>query len=215
MQDLLKCIRSGNREGRGAVSVLWGITPDMTEGRTPADIAMDRYAAGDDGAFGDLYDAIGPRLYGYLLRKTRDAGVAEDVLQQTMLRIHEHRGSFEQGAHVVPWAIAIASRLSVDAHRRRRREALAATENEPDAASPDPDAEAYAVAAETAKRIRTVLDGLPENQRVAFELIKQEGLPVAQAAAVLGISVSAVKLRAFRAYEALRAVLGDVIGGEP
>jgi RNA polymerase sigma-70 factor, ECF subfamily len=185
------------------------------EGRSAADIAMDRYAAGDDGAFGDLYDAIGPRVYGYLLRKTRDAGVAEDVLQQTMLRIHEHRGSFEEGAHVLPWAIAIASRLAVDAHRRRRKEALAPTDAEADATSPDPDAEAYAVAGETAKKIRAALDALPENQRVAFELIKQEGLPVAQAAAVLGISVSAVKLRAFRAYEALRKVLGDAIGGDP
>jgi RNA polymerase sigma-70 factor, ECF subfamily len=185
------------------------------EGRSPADVAMDRYAAGEDAAFGDLYDALGPRVYGFLLRKTRDAGVAEDVLQQTMLRIHEHRGTFEKGAHVVPWAIAIASRLAVDAHRRRRKEALSATDQEPDVTSLDADAEAYAVAAETAKKIRTELEKLPENQRVAFELIKQEGLPVAEAAAVLGISVSAVKLRAHRAYEALRKMLGDAIGGEP
>lgn len=176
---------------------------------------MDRYAAGDDSAFADVYDGIAPRLYGYLLRKTRDAGIAEDVLQQTMLRIHRNRGAFEPGAHVLPWAIAIASRLAVDTHRRRRKEALAKSEDEPDTTSPDPDAEAYAVAAETAHRIRAELDKLPENQRVAFELIKQEGLPVAQAAAVLGISVSAVKLRAFRAYEALRKALGDAIGGEP
>lgn len=63
---------------------------------------MDRYAAGDDSAFADVYDGIAPRLYGYLLRKTRDAGVAEDVLQQTMLRIHRNRGAFEAGAHVLP-----------------------------------------------------------------------------------------------------------------
>jgi len=176
---------------------------------------MDRYASGDDAAFADVYDGIAPRVYGYLLRKTRDAAVAEDVLQLTMLRIHRSRGSFEPGAHVLPWAIAIASRLAVDTHRRRRKEALSKSEDEPDTTSPDPDAEAYAVAAETARRIRAELDKLPENQRVAFELIKQEGLPVAQAAAVLGISVSAVKLRAFRAYEALRNALGDVIGGEP
>jgi RNA polymerase sigma-70 factor (ECF subfamily) len=176
---------------------------------------MDRYASGDDGAFADVYDGIAPRVYGFLLRKTRDRGIAEDVLQQTMLRIHRSRGSFEKGAHVLPWAIAIASRLAVDMHRRRRKEALSKSEDEPEKASPDPDAEAYAVAAETAARIRAELDKLPENQRVAFELIKQEGLPVAQAAAVLGISVSAVKLRAHRAYEALRKVLGDVLGGEP
>jgi len=57
---------------------------------------------------------------------------------------------------------------------------------------------------------------LPETQRVAFELVKEEGLSLAEAAQVLGTTVSAVKLRAHRAYEALRAVLGDVIdGGSP
>lgn len=193
---------------------MWVIKPHM-EGRSPADLAMDRYATGDDGAFVEIYDGIAPRVYGFLLRKTRDAGIAEDVLQQTMLHIHRGRGSFEAGAHVLPWAIAIASRLAVDAYRRRRKEALGTTDQEPDATSPDPDAEAWAVAAETARKIRAELDKLPENQRVAFELIKQEGLPVAQAAAVLGISVSAVKLRAHRAYEALRKMLGEAIGEDP
>ena len=47
---------------------------------------------------------------------------------------------------------------------------------------------------------------------MAFELVKQEGLSMAEAAAVLGTTVSAVKLRAHRAYEALRRVLGDAIG---
>ena len=57
------------------------------------------------------------------------------------------------------------------------------------------------------------LSRLPESQRVAFELIKQDGFSVAEAADVLGISVSAVKLRAHRTYEALRSVLGDLVGG--
>jgi DNA-directed RNA polymerase specialized sigma24 family protein len=49
---------------------------------------------------------------------------------------------------------------------------------------------------------------------VAFELLKEEGLSLAEAAQVLGTTVSAVKLRAHRAYEALRLVLGDVLGKE-
>jgi RNA polymerase sigma-70 factor (ECF subfamily) len=50
------------------------------------------------------------------------------------------------------------------------------------------------------------------SQRAAFELIKQEGLTVAEAAQVLGTTVAAVKLRAHRAYEALRAALGEIEG---
>ena len=52
---------------------------------------------------------------------------------------------------------------------------------------------------------------LPESHRVAFELIKKEGLSVKEAAAVLGCTVTAVKLRAHRAYVALRAALGDAV----
>jgi RNA polymerase sigma-70 factor (ECF subfamily) len=64
-------------------------------------------------------------------------------------------------------------------------------------------------AAELAERIQRVLAGLPSSQRVAFELIKQEGLTVAEAAQVLGTTVAAVKLRAHRAYEALRAAIAE------
>jgi RNA polymerase sigma-70 factor (ECF subfamily) len=56
-----------------------------------------------------------------------------------------------------------------------------------------------------------VLAKLPETQRVAFELLKQEGLSVAEAAQVLGTTPAAVKLRAHRAYEALRRALGDAM----
>jgi RNA polymerase sigma-70 factor, ECF subfamily len=59
-----------------------------------------------------------------------------------------------------------------------------------------------------ARMIRRELDRLPESQRVAFELIKHEGLTLAQAADVLGTTVMAVKLRAHRTYAALRAALG-------
>jgi RNA polymerase sigma-70 factor (ECF subfamily) len=68
-------------------------------------------------------------------------------------------------------------------------------------------------AGELARRIQVILAKLPTSQRAAFELIKQEGLTVAEAAQVLGTTVAAVKLRAHRAYEALRAALGEIDPG--
>ena len=68
-------------------------------------------------------------------------------------------------------------------------------------------------AGELALRIQVILAKLPTSQRAAFELIKQEGLTVAEAAQVLGTTVAAVKLRAHRAYEALRAALGEIDAG--
>jgi RNA polymerase sigma-70 factor (ECF subfamily) len=170
---------------------------------------MERYARGDDSAFAEIYDELAPRLYGFLLRHTRDRARAEDVVQQTMLQIHRARGRFIPGAEVVPWAFAIARRLLIDQHRRSGREVLSADdENVGDLlASLDAGADEVAIAKEAAARLSAELERLPENQRVAFELIKQDGLSVAEAAQALGTTVAAVKLRAHRAYEALRAAL--------
>jgi RNA polymerase sigma-70 factor (ECF subfamily) len=173
---------------------------------------MDRYAAGDDAAFAAVYDAIAPRLYGYLLRQTREASRAEDLLQQTLLRIHRARDRFILGAEVLPWAFAIARRLFVDSLRRDKHEVVADTAAGPDAGpsnAPAPDELVQAL--ELAARIDRVLATLPASQRAAFELIKQEGLTLAEAAEVLGTTVAAVKLRAHRAYEKLRAALGDLV----
>jgi RNA polymerase sigma-70 factor (ECF subfamily) len=175
---------------------------------------MTRYASGDEAAFAVVYDEVSPRLYGFLVRQTRDVARAEDVLQQTFLQIHRARGTFVPGAEVLPWAFAIARRLLVDSYRRGPREVLTDGDERDERAAADPRADDLVQAQELAARIQRELARLPEAQRVAFELVKQEGLSLAEAAAVLGTTVAAVKLRAHRAYEALRAVLGDVLGDD-
>ncbi len=187
--------------------------------RAEVDQAMERYAAGDDAAFAAVYDKIAPRLYGYLLRQTRERARAEDLVQQTMLHIHRARARFIPGAEVTPWAFAIARRLLLDSLRRARREGTVAEEDPDTALAHDDAADDVVQARQLAARISSILAGLPESQRVAFELLKQEGLTVAEAAEVLGATPAAVKLRAHRAYEALRFALGDAMatfeGGEP
>jgi RNA polymerase sigma-70 factor (ECF subfamily) len=196
---------------RGALAVRG--TNDVVPQRSEADRAMERYAAGDDEAFGLVYDALAPRLYGYLLRQTRDRARAEDLLQQTLLHIHRARDRFIPGAELTPWAFAIARRLLVDTVRRGKREVLT-DDGEPDAGpSRWPPADDLVHASELAVRVERVLARLPTSQRVAFELVKDEGLSLAEAAAVLGTTVAAVKLRAHRAYLALRGELGEVVGG--
>jgi RNA polymerase sigma-70 factor (ECF subfamily) len=180
--------------------------------RGEADLAMERYAGGDGAAFAQVYDALAPRLYGYLLRQTRDRSRAEDLLQQTMLHIHRARDRFIAGAEVLPWAFAIARRLLVDDVRRGRRVVLSDDGDSDSGPADVPTADQMVEAGELAGRIQAVLARLPESQRSAFELIKQEGLSVAEAAQVLGTTVAAVKLRAHRAYEALRTAIADPDG---
>ncbi len=187
---------------------------------------MDRYAQGEDTAFAQVYDELAPRLYGYLLRQTRSRERAEDLVQQTFLRIHRARGHFVAGSAVTPWAFAIARRLLIDGVRRGRREVIGIEDDEAsiEAAAGlgtaagawgagEVDPEAWARANQLARTLGQELARLPENQRVAFELVKQEGLSLREAAAVLGTTVAAVKLRAHRAYIALRGALGDSNAG--
>jgi len=189
-------------------------TSGRVQPRAEVDSAMERYAAGDDAAFATVYDVLAPRLYGYLLRQTKDRARAEDLLQQTMLHIHRARIRFIPGSEVTPWAFAIARRLFLDGLRRGRREAYS-DEVDPDSgASDEPPADDVVQAHELARRIDRALARLPESQRAAFRLIKQEGLSVAEAAQVLGTTVAAVKLRAHRAYDALRGAIGEPVMDE-
>jgi RNA polymerase sigma-70 factor (ECF subfamily) len=185
------------------------VDAEFSTPRAEADSAMDRYARGDDAAFALVYDRLAPRLYGYLLRRTRDRSMSEDIVQQTMLHMHRARGRFIAGAAVTPWAFAIAHRLLVDGLRRAKRERTRA-ENAFDAdPSPSYVADEAVRARELGERIRRALRTLPESQREAFELVKQEGFTMAEAAEVLGTTVAAVKLRSHRACVTLRAALGD------
>ena len=120
----------------------------------------------------------------------------------------------------MPWAFAIARRLMIDHARRRRVEqrlfsdAVADDDRmtyEPTAATAAADDVLHARRLEV--RLRQRIEALPELQRTAYRLLQQEGLSLKGAAEVLGTSVTAVKLRAHRAYVALRAVLREA--GEP
>lgn len=174
--------------------------------RDDASAAMDRYAAGDDTAFGEVYDALAPRLYGYLLRQTHDATRAEDLLQQTMLQIHAARGRFLLGADVVPWAFAIARRLLIDSYRRRRRETKA-FDAVPAGVPTAPATDEVLHRKRLLRSLEAEVVKLPEAQRVAFELTKREGLSLREVAEVLGTTIMAVKLRLHRAQLALKAAV--------
>jgi RNA polymerase sigma-70 factor (ECF subfamily) len=183
----------------------------LAEPVSTADEAMARYAAGDEAAFAVLYDEMAPRLFGYLRRHARSQAQAEDLLQQTMLNLHRARGSFISGAAVTPWAFAIARRLLIDGIRKEHAEVWGDAERAAEPATAETSAHELASAKQTAARLEQALRRLPEQHRVAFELVKQDGLSVRDAAQVLGCTVTAVKLRAHRAYVALRAALGDLV----
>lgn len=172
--------------------------------------AMDRYAMGDDAAFSELFRLLAPRLGAFLRRLSGSADTADDLLQETLLRIHHARGSFTPGRATAPWAYAIARNCYIS-HARSPKQRLSRASVELTDESPacglEASAEEATMAKQTARVVETALQGMSEARRSAFVLVRYEGLSVAEAAQVLGISESALKVRAFHAYEVLRKAL--------
>jgi RNA polymerase sigma-70 factor (ECF subfamily) len=195
-----------------------GDAHDATGTRTAADLAMERYAAGEDDAFELVYDALADRVRGYLRRHVWDVQQCDDLVQETFLRMHRARGTFLTGGAVLPWAFAIARRLMLDQFRRDRRAPRVVSDavpGPPPAVSPTGRPDQVIEAGELADRLAATLARLPDSQRAAFDLLKREGLTLAEAAAILGVTVTAVKLRAHRAYVSLRGTLRDHLGELP
>ena len=172
---------------------------------------MARYAEGDDAAFGEVFAAVGPRLLKFLRRLSGRDDVAHDLLQETLLRMHQARGAFRPGAAVLPWSYTIARNCFLDSARARRRAPVPASALDRDAPpepSAAPDAESSVLAREAASAVERALAAMSETRREAFVLVRFEGMSIADAAEILGTTENAVKLRAFQAYEAIRAEMG-------
>jgi RNA polymerase sigma-70 factor, ECF subfamily len=183
----------------------------------PADVKdlMQRYCAGDASAFRELYSQTAPALRRYLLRLAGQPATADDLLQQTFLKVHRARSAFVLGADPLPWMYSIAHRTFLDEARRRKRAKVnvGATDVLPDVAvhlsgHTDEQLPDSGPPAEETEAAIAALQQLPEAQRQAVVLTKLSGKSVAEAAEIAGTSVGAMKVRAHRGYELLRKILG-------
>jgi RNA polymerase sigma-70 factor (ECF subfamily) len=186
---------------------------DQRECLQGVDRAMHRYADGEDAAFDEVFAALAPRLRLFLRRLGGSSDLAEDLTQETFLRMHHARGSFARGKPVAPWAYAIARNCFISHTRTKRarleRASVDAEQLERSAGSGS-SAEQEAIARQSAELVSRTLAGMTTARREAFVLLRYEGMTVAAAAEIVGISEGALKIRAFHAYEILRAALAGV-----
>lgn len=172
---------------------------------------MGRYCDGEAAAFHALYALVAPRILGYLVGLVGDRAQAEDLLQQTFLKVHQSRASYVRDANPVPWIYTIAHRTCLDELRKRKRAPVKLTSDgelprEPRAAITGQAEESQGAGDDAASgRVSLAdLDGLPPNQREALLLTKVHGHSVIEAAQIAGTTPGAIKLRAHRAYVTLR-----------
>jgi RNA polymerase sigma-70 factor, ECF subfamily len=163
---------------------------------------MASYQSGDQNAANTLIERVSPALYRFFVVHSGDRRYADDLLQETWIRIHKARHTYRPGEPLLPWVYAIARHVKIDAYRKRRPERF----EEPLEYAPERSIAAMDKRSELPD-LDTLLGHLPDSQREVIVMLKISGLTIEEAARATSCSVGSVKQKAHRAYEKLRAVL--------
>jgi RNA polymerase sigma-70 factor (ECF subfamily) len=184
---------------------------------------MERICRGDAAAFERAYARWNTRIRRHLTGMVRDEAAAEDLLQEVFLRLWTRADQWEGRGTVEAWLVAIATNLAINhlrSARHRKRRPL-----HPPVAPPGEEEEilvpgwlvdeaslgppAVLERAERHRRVRRMVDELPEEKREVVRLIYQEQMDIRGAADALGIPEGTVKSRLYYARESLSRKLSD------
>ncbi len=183
-------------------AVAFGSVPRDSADR--ADLAA--IVAGDRRALGRLYERHRQPMFAFILRTTsRDRGMAEEVLQDTLLAVWQHAGSFAGGSQVRTWMYSIARRKALSTLRKRRPEPV-----DPDDAAPivdhGPGTDDHALARLDLDVLNGLIDRLPDHMRAILVLAFVEDIAYPEIAEIMAIAVGTVKSRVSRARVELVAI---------
>lgn len=184
----------------------------LDEERRSADLIV-RAQAGDRPAYADLLVLLTSACRRYVRSKAGGVPWADDVVQETLLSVHQARRTYDPARPFAPWFYAIARRRLIDVLRRERRtgarevgvDELPAAAGSGQAREADIDVEA----------IHRAVRALPPRQREVVAALKLEDQSVKEISARLGMTETAVKVTAHRGYKALRRLLGARDDGTP
>jgi RNA polymerase sigma-70 factor, ECF subfamily len=180
----------------------------------PADAELvARLQRRDPQALGELYDRYGRIVYSLILRVVRDTGIAEDLVQETFLRVWNRVQGFDatQGA-IGPWLMAVARNRAIDYLRSKSgRERNAVEFEETDHPSLYTDMEHDLLISDKARRVKAAMEKLQPNQRQVLELAYFEGLSQTEMAERMGQPLGTVKTWVRAALKNLRDDLGVVV----
>jgi RNA polymerase sigma-70 factor (ECF subfamily) len=180
---------------------------------------LKRCLKGDERAYREILDRYRSPIYSLALRMVRQAQDAEDITQETFVRMFRALERYDPTRPFAAWLFTIASRLCIDHLRRRRlkpisliqRDASTAEEHEIEIEDPGLLPDELAVHSEEETRTRELIDSLPAHYRIVVVLRHQQDLSYEEIAETLHLPLGTVKARIHRA----RALLKQRIEGEP
>lgn len=187
-------------------------------GRDAELAVVERLRRGDPDAFDDVYAAFNTRLFTFLVRLSRRRDVAEDLLEETWLRLVKHAHRLRADTRLGPWLFTVARNLHISYSRSRMLEDSATASLIalwPFSLERSSPFEA-AAASELERRIERALAAMPADSREVLLLVAVAGLDHSDAADVCGITPEALRQRLHRAREALSKMLErDASAGAP
>ena len=181
-----------------------------------------RCLAGDEKAYRELIELYQAQVYSLALRMVRRREDAEDVAQETFVRMFRALDRYDPGRPFGAWLMTIASRLCIDHIRRRRVNPVSLTHHEPgsdetwelDVEDPGLGPDEITSRSEEERRSNELIQTLPPHYRVVVVLRHQQDLSYEEIAQALNLPLGTVKARIHRAREILKSRL-EGPGGEP
>jgi len=154
---------------------------------------------GDKHAYEKLLVELYPVVLSFIRKRVSVGADSEEITQTVFLRIHVSRHTYQKAYPLEPWLFTIARNVLSDFMRGQKDRGVLSSHDgeESSVAEEDPILEKIA--------LQRAIQALPEAQRAALLLLKFSGLSVEQAAKKVGVSVTAFKVRAHRAYAAIKA----------
>jgi RNA polymerase sigma-70 factor (ECF subfamily) len=170
-------------------------------------LLVDRLRAGDAEAFDEVHAALNPRLFNFLCKLSNRRDVAEDLLEETWLRLVRHAHRLRPDTRLSPWLFTVARRLYVSYRRSRLLEdshAAGLIGLWPSGSQGPSPFDALSMS-EAHERVTRAFAELPVAYREALLLVAVEGLRHAEAAAICGVSTESMRQRVSRG----RALLAE------
>ena len=186
---------------------------DTTDASALDGADMQRLAGGHDAALNDLMARHARPVFQFLCRMLGNEDDADDLAQETFVRVYQHRGRFKPGARFTTWLYTIAGNLARNHHRWLARHPSVSLDAESGDTgqsigdvlpSSDPGPDGAAVATERAAAVRAAVERLPADMREVIILCEWQDLSAAEAAAILETTPKAVDNRLYRARNLLR-----------
>ncbi len=188
---------------------------DADPGDSPSDEElMRRLRDGDDGALAPLMQRWESPVKRFLFRLVGSTADAEDLAQETFVRVHGKRAGFREGARFSPWLFSIAANLAKNRLRWWKRRPVCSLDAWLDAGGDAPDesaagasAAAAAMRREQIAAVQAAVLALPVGLRTVFVLFEYEGQSMGEIALTLGCTPKAIENRLYRARQELKRTI--------